>query len=356
MMHFGVFIPQGRRHDLVGIDPTQHWGVMAGLARRADGIEAWSSLWVSDHVEPSPEPTQEAAHEAWTMLAAFAGVTGRIRLGLLSTSPARSNPARLAKVAATVDVISEGRLDVALGVGGDEGEWRAYGYAVPPASEHGSRLAEEAEILTELWTSGRSTFTGRHYTTDGALCFPRPVQGTSSPGSSSGPVGGIPLWIAGSDAASLATAVQHADAVILPGNGDSFAAASAAFTAQCVAAGRDPASIVRAAALDVVIGRDEREIRRRLAGIETRMREGGVSESAISECLAGYHRDGIVGTPGQVCTRLAAMRDDGLAHPLAYFPGAAYDPSGMELFEREVIPEFTDPDRHSPLWHVLTGR
>ena len=116
-MRFGLFIPQGWRHDLVGIEPAQHWGVMAGLARRADGIRDWESIWVFDHFHPVPHPTQEAVHEAWSLMAAFAGVTGRVRIGQMCTCMSYRNPAYLAKVAATVDVISEGRLEMGIGAG-----------------------------------------------------------------------------------------------------------------------------------------------------------------------------------------------------------------------------------------------
>ena len=130
-MKFGLFVPQGWRMDLVGIDPGQHWGVMGGLARRADANEDWSSIWVYDHFHTVPEPSREATHEAWTLMGALAAVTGRVRLGQMCTCMSYRNPAYLAKVAATVDVISEGRLEMGIGAGWYEHEWRAYGYGFP---------------------------------------------------------------------------------------------------------------------------------------------------------------------------------------------------------------------------------
>ena len=101
-MRFGLFIPQGWRHDLVDIDPAKHWAVMHDLAQAADD-GPWESLWVYDHFHPVPEPTDEAVHEAWTLMAAYAATTKRIRLGQMCTCVAYRNPAYLAKVAATVD-------------------------------------------------------------------------------------------------------------------------------------------------------------------------------------------------------------------------------------------------------------
>ena len=76
-MRFGVFIPQGWRFDLVGIEPARHWEVMNGLAQHADS-GAWDSLWVYDHFHTTPVPSEEATHEAWTLMAAFAATTSRL--------------------------------------------------------------------------------------------------------------------------------------------------------------------------------------------------------------------------------------------------------------------------------------
>src|SRR5665647_687007 len=80
-MRFGLFIPQGWRMDLVGIDPADQWATMNGLVTRADAGETFESVWVYDHFHTVPEPTKEATHEAWTLMAAFAATTSRIRLG-----------------------------------------------------------------------------------------------------------------------------------------------------------------------------------------------------------------------------------------------------------------------------------
>ena len=116
-MRFGLFIPQGWRMDLAGIDPSLHWGVMDGLARRADENPQWESIWVYDHFHTVPVPSAEATHEAWTLMAAFAASTARVRLGQMCTCMSYRNPAYLAKVAATVDIVSGGRVEMGLDVG-----------------------------------------------------------------------------------------------------------------------------------------------------------------------------------------------------------------------------------------------
>src|SRR3954470_17360768 len=121
-MRFGIFIPQGWKLDLVDIAHDRQWETMRSLAQQAD-VAAWDSLWVFDHFHTVPEPTEEATHEAWTLMAAFAASTSRIRLGQMCTCMSYRPPAYLAKVAATVDHVSGGRAMMGIGGGWYEHEW-----------------------------------------------------------------------------------------------------------------------------------------------------------------------------------------------------------------------------------------
>ena len=134
-MRFGLFVPQGWRLDLVGIDPAEQWAVMRDVVRRADA-GPWESVWVYDHFHTVPQPTDEACHEAWTLIAAIGAVTERVRLGQMCTCMSYRNPAYLAKVAATCDIVSGGRVEMGIGGGWYEHEWRAYGYGFPPPAIH----------------------------------------------------------------------------------------------------------------------------------------------------------------------------------------------------------------------------
>ncbi len=174
-MRFGTFIPQGWRLDLVGIEPAQQWATMSRLAQRADA-GPWESIWVYDHFHTVPQPTDEATHEAWTLMAAFAASTSRVRLGQMCTCMAYRNPAYLAKVAATIDIISGGRTEMGIGAGWYEHEWRAYGYGFPSAGERLRALDEGVQIMKQAWETGTATFAGKHYTVDGAIVRPLPLQ------------------------------------------------------------------------------------------------------------------------------------------------------------------------------------
>ncbi|MBV8181351.1 MAG: LLM class F420-dependent oxidoreductase, partial [Mycobacterium sp.] len=184
-MRFGLFIPQGWRLDLVGIDPAKHWAVMRDLAAHADD-GPWDSLWVYDHFHTVPMPTGEATHEAWSLMSAYAATTSRIKLGQMCTAMSYRNPVYLAKVAATADIISGGRIQMGIGGGWYEHEWRAYGYGFPSAGVRLGRLGEGVQIMRDAWRDGKVSFAGKHYQVDGALVAPKPLQDN-----------GIPLWIAG---------------------------------------------------------------------------------------------------------------------------------------------------------------
>src|SRR5918912_3246644 len=159
-MRFGVFVPQGWRLDLVGIPPEQQWPAMLDFAQRA---ESWGfeSIWVYDHFHTVPVPTDEACHEAWSLVAALAATTQRVRIGQMCTCMAYRNPAYLAKVAATCDVISGGRVEMGIGGGWYEHEWRAFGYGFPSAGDRLGRLDEGVQIMRQMWTQGRATLDGK---------------------------------------------------------------------------------------------------------------------------------------------------------------------------------------------------
>jgi len=353
-LQFGLFIPQGWRHDLVGIDPAQHWGVMAGLARRVDGNPQWSSIWVYDHMHTTPRPSEEATHEAWTLMAAFAGVTGRIRLGQMCTCVGYRNPAHLAKVAATVDIVSEGRLEMGIGAGWYEHEWRAYGYGFPGAGERLQALREGVEIMRELWATGRSTYAGEHFSTDGALCFPRPLQGDTVPGN---PHHGIPLWVAGGgERKTLRIAAEYADYTNFTGMPEQFSAKSEILRQHCADLGRPFEEIVRSANFNVVIGRDEAEVQERLDWIRDHYTSAGLPADVVESTVKMFADGPLVGTPDQVVEALVDLESRGMDYAITNFVEQAYDISGVELFEQMVIPAFIEQEQHGNLWHFMHGR
>lgn len=326
-MRFGLFIPQGWRLDLVDIPTQQHWPVMKDLATYADG-GAWDSLWVYDHFHTVPVPTDEATHEAWSLMSAYAATTSRIKLGQMCTAMSYRNPVYLAKVAATTDIISGGRIQMGIGGGWYEHEWRAYGYGFPSAGVRLGRLDEGVQIMRDAWRDGRVSFDGKHYQVDHAIVAPKPLQENS-----------IPLWIAGGgEKVTLRIAAKYAQYTNFTSAPDGFAHKSEVLAGHCREVGTDYDAIVRSANFNAVIGDSEADVKDRIARLRDRQ-VPVAGEAAVDAMLSTMSApESASGTAEQVVEKLQRMRDLGCEYAILYFPEAAYDRSGIELFEQKVIP------------------
>jgi F420-dependent oxidoreductase-like protein len=326
-MRFGLFVPQGWRMDLVGIDPKDQWRAMHDVAAHADGGDVWESIWVYDHFHTVPEPSEEATHEAWSLMAAFAASTDHVRLGQMCTCMAYRNPTYLAKVAATVDVVSGGRAEMGIGAGWYEHEWRAYGYGFPRAGERIGMLDEGVQIMRQLWSTGTATLHGKHYDVDGAICRPLPLQ-----------EGGVPLWVAGGgEKKTLRIAAQYAAYTNFDGTPETFTHKSEVLADHCRDLGTDFDAITRSANYNVVIGRDDAEVEDRLASMRERYAKV-LPEATVDHAVEQFRTGPAVGTPEKIAQTLSEMQGLGMTYAIAYFAEAAYDRSGIELFEREVVP------------------
>jgi F420-dependent oxidoreductase-like protein len=326
-MRFGFFIPQGWRLDLVDIPTDKHWQVMRDLAAYADG-GAWDSLWVYDHFHTVPVPTHEATHEAWSLMSAYAATTSRIKLGQMCTSMGYRNPVYLAKVAATADIISGGRVQMGIGGGWYQHEWEAYGYGFPSAGVRLGMLDEGVRIMRDAWRDGEVTLDGKHYQVNGAIVEPKPLQD-----------GGLPLWIAGGgEKVTLRIAAKYAQYTNFTSEPDGFAHKSRVLADHCRDVGSDYDAIVRSANFNAVVGESEADVKERVARLRARQ-VAKANEAAVDGMLNMVTSpDSASGTPEQVVEKLKRMRELGCEYAIVYFPEAAYDRSGIELFEREVIP------------------
>ena len=325
-MRFGLFLPQGWRLDLVGVAPDRHWPVISDLARRADS-GPWDSVWVYDHFHTAPLTRSEATHEAWSLMSAIGAVTERVRLGQMCTCAGYRNPAYLGKVAATVDAVSGGRVEMGIGAGWYEHEWRAYGYGFPGAGERIAILDETVQVLRQMWSSGSATLHGRHVTVDDARCAPLPLQPD-----------GPPLWIAGGgERKTLHIAARYADYTNFDGTLEGFVHKSEVLAAHCSEIGRDFSEITRSANYNVAIGRTEAEVEDRLRWIHSLMARS-VGEEEADRQLGAYRGLPACGTPEQIVDRLGELHRAGMDYGIFYFPEIAHDRSGLELFEAEVLP------------------
>jgi len=190
------------------------------------------------------------------------------------------------------------------------------------------RLDEGVQIMRDAWCDGKVSFDGKHYQVDGAIVAPKPLQ-----------PGGIPLWIAGGgEKVTLRIAAKYAQYTNFTPEPQAFAHKSDVLANHCREVGTDFDGIVRSANVGAIIGTSEADVQDRLRRIRDRM-VGYVPEAVVDAMIAGTSGpDSATGTTEQVIERIAKIRDLGCEYVICYFPEAAYDRSGIELFEREVIP------------------
>src|SRR3989449_652510 len=201
-LQFGLLVPQGWRMDLVGIaDPVEAYETMTRVALEAEA-QGYDSIWLFDHFHTVPVPSQEVTFECWMSTAALARDTKRLRIGQLVTCNGYRNPALLAKMASTVDVMSHGRLDFGVGAGWFQHEYLAYGYNYPDAPERLRYLREAVQVILAMWTQDEAVFEGKYYQVRGAINQPKGVQKPH-----------IPLLIGGGgEKVTLKLVAQYADA------------------------------------------------------------------------------------------------------------------------------------------------
>jgi alkanesulfonate monooxygenase SsuD/methylene tetrahydromethanopterin reductase-like flavin-dependent oxidoreductase (luciferase family) len=212
--------------------------------READEIPAIEHAWLFDHLMPIGGADRSGPiFEGWTLLAAMAAQTERIRLGLLVTSNRFRPPAMLAKIAATVDVVAGGRLDFGIGAGSRPSvptarrEYEAVGLPYDDFSTSVESLAEACTVIRRLWTEAEPfDFDGAHIQLSGAICNPKPPQEPYPP-----------IMIGGRSTPLLRVVAEHADLWNIPGGGDieDVASRSAVLDRLCAEIGRDPAAITR---------------------------------------------------------------------------------------------------------------
>ena len=210
------------------------WADVLAVFRAADDIEIFESGWTFDHFYPIRSDTSGPCLEGWVTLAALAQATERLRLGVLVTGAHYRHPAVLANMAATLDIISNGRLEIGIGAGWNEQESGAYGIELGSPRERSDRLEEACQVLIGLLSQETTDFDGRYYTLREARCEPKGVQRPHPP-----------ICIGGSgEKRTLRTAARYAQHWnFVGGTVADFARKRDVLHQHCADAGRDPAEI-----------------------------------------------------------------------------------------------------------------
>ncbi len=204
--------------------------------QEADGIPSIEHAWAFDHFIPLGPDSTGPQLEGWTLLGALAARTQRLRLGLMVTGNIYRHPAVLAKIGATVDIISNGRLDFGIGAGWNELECRMYGIPLYTPGERIRRLGEACEVIKLLWTETVANFDGKYYQLKDARCEPKPVQKPYPP-----------YVIGGSgEQLTLRIVAQYANIWnFVGGDIETFRHKNEVLNGHCAAIGRDPKTIER---------------------------------------------------------------------------------------------------------------
>lgn len=251
----------------------------------ASAIEAervgFDAVYLADHFMPQTEPPTEPRLEAWTTLGALAARTDRVRLGVLVSGNTYRHPAVLAKMAATTDRISNGRVVLGLGAGWQRNEHIAYGISLPEVPELLGRLDEACQVVRMLFENERSNFEGRWYHLEEAPCEPKPVQDRLP----------LLLGVAGEQIA-MGIAARHADIWNYWGTPEEIAHKLEVLDRHCEAASRDPASLERSTQALVRIS-DDREEFERLRNAASRQPSIVGSAAEVTDALGRYNELGI---------------------------------------------------------------
>lgn len=211
------------------------WPDMLAVWQTADDLELFESGWTFDHFYPIFSDPNGPCMEGWITLTALAQATQRIRVGVLVTGNVYRHPAVLANMAATLDIVSNGRLELGLGAGWNEEECTAYGIDLPPLKERFDRFDEACQVVLGLLRDESTDFEGKYYRLTGARCEPKPIQRPHPPLC----IGG------GGEKRTLRAVARYAQHWNFPGGGvETLTHKRAVLEEHCAEVGRDPSEIM----------------------------------------------------------------------------------------------------------------
>ncbi|RMF92443.1 MAG: LLM class F420-dependent oxidoreductase [Nitrospinota bacterium] len=272
---FGVYIPQDAPYP-----------VIRQLAQAADRL-GYHSLWLIDHLIGASVRRDTPLLECWTLMSALAGITSRVRIGTMVLCNAFRSPSLLAKMSATLDVISNGRLEFAIGAGWYAQEFKQYGFPFPPPGTRIRQLEEGIEVIRRMWTEEEATFQGRYYQIDHAINYPKPVQKPHPP-----------IHIGGrGEKLMLRLVARHADIwnVAAGTPPEEYRHKTAVLEQHCREIGRDPDSIERSRQMIVVFSEEKDALPGKMREAQERFALfGDLQQLAIrgtaEECIAQLQR------------------------------------------------------------------
>ena len=248
-MKIGAMVPQGWRMDLHDIKPEQQWDTIIEASARIEKLN-YASVWVYDHFHTVPSPTQDPTFECWSLMAALSQVTENVRIGQMCTCNSYRNPAYLTKVASTIDSMSGGRLEFAIGAGWYDQEYKAYGYDYPSAGVRLKMLEEALQIYIAMTTQDKASFEGDYYKIKDAINQPKPLQKPYPP-----------LWVCGGgEKVTLKLLAKYGDYGNWDVDVEGFVHKSKILKSHCDEQNRNYSDIKKTLHTNVIIGNNEKDL------------------------------------------------------------------------------------------------
>jgi F420-dependent oxidoreductase-like protein len=319
-LKFGLVIPQGWRWlEYNSTSAIKQYEFSKKIIRLAD-ILGYNSAYAYDHLWGGAifkANRKKNFFECFTLLSSLLTITDKIRIGQLVTSNSYRNPALLAKMISTMDIISNGRMELGIGAGWYKDEYLTYGYDFPAASIRINQLNEALNIIKLLWKHQTSTFSGEYYSIKDAVCNPKPIQKPHPP-----------IMIGGTgEKHLLRTVARHADRYNHP-----FASPLDIrrrlyiLKEHCDTIGRHYLDIERSVVIRCLIRESEEEINHGIAKAKTKNESSEVFKKRLSA---------IVGTPEEITSKLNEYIDLGITHFILHFVGL--NEKSLKLFYSKII-------------------
>lgn len=278
------------------------YDMILGIAQQCES-QGFESIWISDHFFMTDDSIGIPCLDCWTTMTGLARDTKKLRIGPMVMSQNYRNPALLAKMATTIDHLSNGRFYFGIGAGWKEVEYKAYGYPFPEPAIRIRQLRETIEIAKRMWTEDKPSFKGKYYSINEALCFPKPVQKPH-----------IPVWVGGSGNYTLKVAARHANAINFSWSMPyaTFKQKLAVLRDHCSAVKRDYNSIRKSAGLMITMAKTKRELDEDLRDQERR------KDTPYMRYL-NRQPPNIVGTPEVIAEKIREYYPLGVDHFILRF-------------------------------------
>jgi len=313
-MKIGAMIPQGWRMDLNGIPPENQWDTILKASKDIEDLN-YESVWVYDHFHTVPSPTQDPTFECWSLMAALSQVTESVRIGQMCTCNSYRNPAYLTKVASTIDSMSGGRLEFAIGAGWYDQEYKAYGYEYPSAGVRLKMLEEALQIYIAMNTEDKASFEGEYYSITNAINQPKPLQKPYPP-----------LWVCGGgEKVTLKLLAKYGDY----GNWDvdinGFIHKSEILKEHCEQQNREYSEIKKTLHTNVIIGENQKDLDNKINKI--------TEVTGIPKEM--YINKPLVGTVDKVFDTIDEFKSIECAYIIAYVPDIVWGNS-LEILSQKI--------------------